>query len=206
MTPEIVCKDVKKLLAKLKCNLDPFYVNYVPEAYREVQDCFNIVDDKVKKQGGANIYGWQIWKTSYLIEGEFHSIWRTEEGEYRDITPKPFSLNKILFVPDNNIKYEGKQIKNIIINLSKKQLVDDLIAFREVEFRINNKGERANLKEVFLSIEEGSDLKKLKNIHGMIDQMIHKGLSHQSQCLYESGLKYKMCHRKIFQEIVARYS
>ena len=68
---------------------------------------------KVEKNGGGFQYGWQIWEwPDVMIEAEFHAVWNSPQGILIDITPKQIDTHKILFLPDANRTYEGKQVNN----------------------------------------------------------------------------------------------
>ena len=133
-TPEGVDKYIQKLIEILNPTHEPIYVDFKAEPEAKPSDCFPIVEQKVENQGGKMILGWQIWKTNNLVEAEFHAVWETPDGDLLDISPKEIIVDKILFVEDNNLKYEGKQIDNVRLNITKNSIVDDLILINKTIF------------------------------------------------------------------------
>ena len=184
------------MLSKLNCESDPIYVQCTPEYGAELNECFPLVQEKVKKHCGGIIFGWQIWKTRLLVEAEFHAIWESQSGELLDIAPKPITPNKILFVPDRKRIYEGKQVDNVRINILGNRLVDDFIEVCEASFRLQNKGDRALKHELTLEGEDARAYNIFERAKSMLQVMIAQGLNHQSSCPCNSGNKYKVCHGK----------
>lgn len=127
MTSQIEDKDVQRLLNRLNATHEPDYLDVTPEPGVNVRDCFVAVQEKVKQDGGRMIMGWQIWKGKHLIEAECHAVWEDEDQMLHDITPKDIPVSRILFVEDENLIYEEKQIDNVRVNLTNNDLVDDLI-------------------------------------------------------------------------------
>lgn len=194
MVPEEINSDVIKLVQLLGIRNEPIYLDVTPEPYSKVIECFPNVDEKISRDGGAHCYGWQIWKTEILIEAEFHAVWKSPDGELRDITPKQIPIPRILFLPDPEATYSGCQIDNVRINTTQNRLVDDFIELSEAIFRFENKGERAFDYEPSLSPKEA-------HIHGTLNQMkaavylmIMQGNSRNSLCFCGSNKKYKHCH------------
>lgn len=138
---------VKNLCNKLVPNGQPVELQVEATAHSIELDCMENVSKQIKKQGGSIQYGWQIWETlpGVMIEAEFHAVWVDEKNELHDITPKQIpGINRILFLPDESLKYEGKQIDNIRIPLKDDQLIRDFIGAAEKYIEIINKGELAD--------------------------------------------------------------
>ncbi|WP_165742184.1 SEC-C domain-containing protein [Pseudoalteromonas sp. Z1A6] len=202
MTPELICDDVKNLLVSLNSESEPVYVKCIPEIDAELDDCFPLVESKIKRMGGEIVFGWQIWKANFLIEAEFHAIWKTKSGELIDISRKAISPDKILFVQDSNRVYEGKQVDNIRVNIIGNRLVDDFIAVCEASFRLQNTGDKAFKHELTLIGAEAEAYSILEDSKIMLQAMIEQGFNHQSPCICNSGKKYKVCHGKKIHTLV----
>ena len=201
MVPEIECDGVKRLLAKLNCESAPILVKCIPEANAQLNDCFPLVENKIKHHGGLFVLGWEIRKTKLLVEAIFHAVWKSKDEKLIDISPKPVPTREIMFVHDVNAKYEGKQVDNIRINITNNQLVDDLIEIYEASFRLQNKGARAYEHELILEGKEAQLYKILENAKPFLEHMALQGLNHQSLCPCNSGKKFKVCHGKLINEI-----
>lgn len=192
---------VKRICSKIDVSEDPRYVPCKPIPGAAQSECFPLVDEKVAAEGGKRVLGWQIWQGEILVEAEFHAVWESPIGELVDITPKSMSFREILFLPDAKSKYEGKQVNNIRINLSGSSLVDEFIAVHDAVFRIENKGERALVREVLLSGAERIAHRKLTLVKPLIELMAHRGDTRKSQCPCGSGKMYRICHGREIRKL-----
>jgi hypothetical protein len=122
LIPPEIDDDVKKLILVVCPNSNPIYLPVEPENYAQANECFSAVAEKIKREGGSQILGWQIWKSSIIIEAEFHAIWKSPQEKLKDITPKLLPASKILFLPDPKANYTGAQVNNIYINISGNEL------------------------------------------------------------------------------------
>lgn len=206
MVPKIEDIEFKRLLIKIDASHDPIYLKVHPESGAQIGECFPAVQDKVHKDGGRMIMGWQVWKGNFLIEAECHAVWEDKEGELHDITPKSFPVDEILFVEDEKLVYAGKQIDNIRLNITKNSLVDDLILICEAIYRFDNKGERATLHDLssILTEEQMSHKEYLLRLRGSIDYILGNNGSRNSRCTCRSMLKFKDCHGKDLEKIVRK--
>jgi hypothetical protein len=198
MTPKIEDKEVQRLLNKLNATHEPDYLEVTPEPRADVNDCFIIVQDKVKKDGGRMIMGWQIWKGKHLIEAECHSVWEDNDGNLHDLTPKEFAVDKIIFVEDENLVYEEKQIDNVRLNITNNELVDDLILVAQAIYRFDNKEERASLYDLsgVLNDEQFRHKEYLMALKKFINVILAQKGSRKSLCPCQSGSKFRDCHGK----------
>jgi len=199
-TPEKIDEDIQNLLNKLKVTQIPIYLSIESDPNSTLQDCFPIVQKKVIDSGGKMVMGWQIWKADYLVEAECHAVWEDSEGILHDVTPKPPSFSKILFVKDESLIYQEKQIDNVRLNITNNKLVDELVLVSEAIFSFDNKGERAMLYGTdFLKSLTKAQMEyreELMLIHDLINiLLINKG-NRNSTCPCDSGNKYKHCHGK----------
>lgn len=204
MTPDSIDGDVKKLIKLLGTNTTPVYLDVTPESYSQVVECFPAIEEKIRRDGGSQELGWQIWKTEILVEAEFHAVWKSHDGELRDITPKQISIPRILFLPDPRAKYIGAQVDNIRLNITQNRLVDDFIKISKAIFRIENKESRAFEYELRLSGQEAQIYKVLKQMKEDLYFMIMQGSNRNSPCFCQSEKKYKHCHGNKLDEALNR--
>lgn len=185
-----------KLLSKLNATHEPIYLDVEAEEGAIPSDCFPTVMRKVQANGGKMILGWQIWKANYIMEAECHAVWETPDEELRDITPKAGGIQQIMFVEDDNLKYEGKQIDNVRLNITHNKLVDDLISVAEAVFQFENKGQRANLYDLtkVLSNEQKEAWLYLKGLKDLINLSLQANRTRESMCYCNSKKIYKNCH------------
>ena len=168
--PHLNDPDLKKLIQIIDPSLKPVYIPVEPETFAKENECFPAVQEKIKRCGGSQMLGWQIWQSDFLIEAESHAIWKSLDEKMVDVTPKYIPLNEnlrlpisqIVFLQDSKKEYDGKQVDNIRLNTTNNPVVDDFIKLAQSEFKILNKGERALKYEINLSVEESRELKKLQ--------------------------------------------
>jgi hypothetical protein len=124
---------------------EPIYLLVEPFNGSTPNECYINVGKYIQANGGSVQYGWQIWEWSnIMIEAEFHAVWVSPNGQYKDVTPKDFGINKILFLPDPNRRYEEKQINNIRKALKNTQAIKDYIQSADRMFELLNEGDLAN--------------------------------------------------------------
>jgi SEC-C motif len=203
--PQSDSPELHELLLQLTAKESPVRVQHQPEPGAIESDCFPTVDRKAQQEGGRRILGWQIWQTKLLIEAEFHAIWESPEGDLLDITPKPIALTHILFIPDSEANYEGRQIGNIRLNITGNALVDEFISIHDCLFRISNRGERADQYEISLKGREAEAYKVLSQAKVMVEEMATRGEGKKSSCICGSGKKYKLCHGKKVARIIREW-
>lgn len=196
-TPLEIDNDVKALVEKLDTGTSPVFLDVTPESYAQINECVAAVQQKISEEGGEEKLGWQIWAIPgvMIIEAEFHSVWVSPTGEMKDITPKQQGEQKVLFLPDPNLKYEGIQINNVRLNVSpKNHLIDDLILIFDTEFRLSNEGDLAHQSSVKLNT---ALLSNMENLQGLITHMIVDGCTRNSRCYCSRGQekkkKFKHC-------------
>jgi len=204
-TPSAISEPILSLCRSICASQKPVYVNHSPESYAQISDCFPAVDRKVRECGGQVLYGWQLWEWfDVLLEAEFHAVWLSPENELVDVTPNPFEVEKILFLPDPSMRYEGKQVNNVRVPLSSNPLTRDFIGIWNAIFRIQNKGDRANQSEVSLEGSEAQLHQWLQETRSFVLQMLESGLARNSLCPCNSGEKYKACHGRKLEKKLAR--
>jgi hypothetical protein len=122
----------------------PISVTCRPIPNQPENECFPIIEEYVAANGGEQIIGWAIWeRPGVFIEAEFHSIWRSPDGENIDLVPRIFPLDYITFLPAPNRRYDGLQVDNVRKPLIKdNDLIRYLYLFRR-KFEIMNSGDLA---------------------------------------------------------------
>lgn len=203
-TPNENDKDIQRLLKLIDSDIELVLLPIEPEPFAREHDCIGAVREKVIRDGGRIVFGWQIWKCDYLVEAEFHAVWETPDGEgLKDITPKNYpDITHILFLEDENTIYEEKIIDNKRINISGNELVDHLFAVNRADYRLKNRGEKALLRfEEFLNSltnDERRQLEELAVYKNNLSYMLDNGNTVNSPCHCRNNKKYKNCHGKDF--------
>lgn len=195
-TPQEIDDEVNDFCKHLSSS-KPIYLDIHKEPYALFDECYQNVENKIVHDGGDIVYGWKIWLApKCFIEGEFHAIWQSENGELRDITPNSTGEDLILFVPDPIKKYTGKRVNNVRKNLSSNRLVDDYIAINDAFFYFTNHGDNSTQPVQHFSGWEVELYKWLTGWKNDIQELISLKKGPGSACPCGSGLKYKKCHAK----------
>ena len=126
--PEKITSPVKRLRNRIAPNEQLKYVKVLPEPDAEINESFSNLERKIERDGGGIQYGWAIWYLpGILMEAEFHAVWVSPRGELIDVSPHQIEFTEIMFLPDSGTVYQGRQIGNIHIPLSKDPRVKEYI-------------------------------------------------------------------------------
>jgi hypothetical protein len=198
---------VEVILNRLDAEFEPIEINVTKVDGSIVNDCFNIVQEKVINDGGKMVIGWQIWKSPFLIEAECHAVWEDEMEKLWDITPKVNNAKNILFLEDDSILYENKQINSVRLNITENELVDQFIETFNAKFRFLNKGDWAQMYDLtdVMSDFEKEMLNALYIAQNGIAQILNKGGNLNSKCFCNSNKKYINCHGANFIKMMKNY-
>ncbi len=200
--PQLTDERLQALIKKIKSSFEPMYVPVMPEKYAIVNECFPNVDEKVKKDGGEIVYGWQLWKGTLITEAEYHAVWKSPAGELVDITPKQPPIKEILFIQDDNVKYTGVQIDNIRIRNNNNLVINDYIDVHRALFRLMNKGERAQSYKLSFTEREMQLYSALREMAFNLEMFAISEGNLDSQCYCNSGYKYDNCHRNKLENMI----
>lgn len=111
LPPKKVDSSVLEFCGRLSPGAKPVFVEVRAERISKLLDCHLNVDRKVERNGGRNVFGWQISEIpDVCLEAQFHSIWETPDKMLVDITPEEFKQNRILFVEDPHRSYNGTKV------------------------------------------------------------------------------------------------
>lgn len=183
-TPRSIDEDILQLCTEIADIGGLQYVDVIPEQYSTFNNCFPNVKKMVEKKGGIQIYGWSIWKwTNIFIEAEAHSVWKSPEGKLIDITPHIGGEDRILFLEDNSLIYDGNLIRSRRKPLTSSPLVKEYIdlAIRKENVIINSVGKTVSLP--------GDIVQKMLYIETILKSKVGRN----DLCPCQSGLKYKRC-------------
>jgi len=203
MTPERVDGHIAALVDRVVPGGTPVHLLVEAERFARKNECFPAVAEKIRRDGGQQILGWQIWEGKLIVEAEFHAIWKSPDGLWKDITPKPLFISRILFLPDEKAVYTGAQVDNVRVNVSGNPVVDDFIHANEGKFALLNAGDRAFAQEVRLNPDEDQLLQFLNCMMALTARMGRTGRGIGDPCLCRSGQDYRNCHRAQLQSALA---
>ena len=85
----------------------PLLVKVEPgPGYRELKCWFNALQHATM-YGGGPIFGWSIWKRADdRFFAQHHAVWRSDLGDYLDVTPNDDLAKCILFIPDGRAPFD----------------------------------------------------------------------------------------------------
>lgn len=204
LLPDKTNESIKKLVSKLGIEIEPMILDIIPGAGAEYGSCFVNVLNKVREENGEIIYGWQFCEYPYMIEAEFHAVWKSPNGQLIDITPSLSNENQILFVIDKSRVFQGESTDNFRFNTTTNELVDDIIRVEEARFRFMNAGQRKNmLGELPLNDNEASVWQAINLYSEVLEQMYFASCTIHSNCFCNSEISYSNCHRRILSQLLS---
>ncbi|MCE8023655.1 hypothetical protein [Billgrantia aerodenitrificans] len=145
---------------------EPRHVRHEPLPGAPTMECFSIVPEQVARFGGEQVLGWAIFEwRKVMIEAEFHTVWRNPNGDLVDLTPRPIPLRKILFLPDPNRRYEGRQVDNV-----RKPLVNDprIRRFIQLAERLTALLNEGDLADQYGEIPATPEMRDVQNEMGQL--------------------------------------
>ena len=144
VTPAEVGSAISSLCAEIAPGVTPFLVDVCPNPDEVANECFHVVRRQVEAVGGERIIGWSIWELpSVFVEAEFHSVWRSSDGRYIDLTPKIAATARILFLPDPVRTYEGRPLNNVRRALTQEPVLLEWFDALEAKYELMNRSGRA---------------------------------------------------------------
>ena len=201
VTPAEISTALQGLIDELVSGGRTTYVDVLPTIGAQANECFPLVEQRIKAEGGRAVVGWSLWELpSLFVEAEFHCVWQRPSGELLDVAPKKHETSKVLFLPDPTRKYEGRQVNNIRKVVRSDPLLDTYLETFSAEFNLLNEGERAWQHEVTLSGEEAIAREIILQTRAecffrLLDIFPIIGPYHPCPC--GSGKKVKWCHKRL---------
>lgn len=195
MTADINHPFLNILKEKLALDRAALYVPVEPEPSATVDNCFLNVRRKIQRHGGDIVHGWQVWQTPFYIEAVYHGVWQSIDGALVDITPKGLpGVSRILFLPEPERIYAGRQVDNVRLNTTNNPLVEDVFALSRAIFNFQNDGKRATQHDLFLTAAEVKYIQTLFITREQVLKLLYKGGSRRSTCFCRSDKPYEKCH------------
>ncbi len=118
----------------------PEFVDVVPGDAARVAYCFSNSAEQVARAGGAIAYGWAIWRwPGRYFEAEHHAIWRSPDGQLRDVTPMLYGQTRILFLSDPDAVFDPERYRPNILGAEPGNAVaEDYVALADARSAILN--------------------------------------------------------------------
>ncbi|SFE63405.1 hypothetical protein SAMN05518672_108182 [Chitinophaga sp. CF118] len=187
---------VRKLIDKIGSEYEYEIVLIKPDPTTTPGNCYFNVQDKVAKDGGKLVYGWAIWLSDIICEGEHHAVWEDEDGNLVDITPPRIPIDKILFVPDDRFMYEGKHIGSIRNSVVDNPLAEHIILFAGMKDFLLKFATRVGNEEHHFSTFTGNIYNHYDTLFNNALLFFRAGAKLGSTCYCGSLKSYSQCHGK----------
>ncbi|WP_342119794.1 hypothetical protein [Pseudoduganella sp. OTU4001] len=195
-TPSSISPGVLALCHDIVRNGVPEYVSVQVENGAIVNECFGNVAKKVAADGGSIQHGWTIWQTgAWMVEGEFHAVWKAPDGTLIEVSPKPDGESSILFLPDPKLVFSGMARGSVRRALVRSLPVDDYVNLAN---KFEALGLAARAGTVRISREALMQLMECKDT-ALAMMAADGGADHPCAC--NSGKRYKNCHSKAAKSI-----
>lgn len=204
-TPRRVNRAVRHLLKRMSLDTTPEWIEIKPRADAVIEDCTENVARAIAEHGGTARLGWMIWENDFMVEAIFHAVWESPDGRTVDVTPQGIPESRVMFVPDLSIRYEGRQIPNVRLNISGMMAVDHLIRINELKFAIQNAGDRSDQHRIMITPPESKALQWLETYRDAMSGALSAGMTDDSRCFCDSGMSYRHCHAPMFKESFAEF-
>jgi|GEM_PF-509358 len=204
-TPVDISAHIKQFCRSIAPEAKPVIVPVVPDAIAAERDCFYAVAERVKRDGGEIIFGWNIWTWPHVwVKAEHHAVWREPGGNLVDITPKANGAERILFIADPAKPYDyenNRRLMNICKALKPDPLIEAVFTAERELFEF----EEANTVPGTLVVNGDAD-----QYHGLLlvkeyqlAVLAQKYLRGSQPCPCRSGNKVRDCHGPDFQQMIA---
>ncbi len=120
-TPSVMSQNVSRLIKEIKPvgEIKSKYIEYTkPDAFSPYeQECYYNVARMIKNYGGEAVYGWVLWESDLMIEGEAHCLYRDNNGAVFDVTPRVSGEDKVLFVEDSRLNISLKHVRGTTFSM-----------------------------------------------------------------------------------------
>jgi hypothetical protein len=137
--PNQITDKIMELCNQVVPGAIPVFIEVVPHDYAIINECFNNVDEMVRRNGGEKVNGWSVWQwANIMVEVEAHAIWRSPSGRLIDITPHINQEKQILFLPDERLAFNGYSIDSIRMPLTDSPLIAELIQIKKWLFSVTS--------------------------------------------------------------------
>lgn len=193
--PDIAASQVARYLCYFEIDGELVELHTQPESHCRIGECISNVEMQVALRGGSIQYGWLLWLCQeYFLEGEFHAVWKSPEGELVDITPQ-MSRAKALFIAVPNMTLPPAKLRyNRRMPLTTDPLVlryIELATIRDIGY-LAKSGQQCSTTEINYLFYPTYIAYTLMQNKGNLN----------STCLCGSGDKFKNCHGKLPPKII----
>ncbi len=176
VTPAEFSPSIRSLCLELVSRVNPLYVDVQPIPDSASDECFVLVPEQIRRNGGQAAIGWAIWEwPSLFVEAEFHCVWRAPDGSLLDVSPKKSPTQRILFLTD-------------------------FLTASDAEYEFMNRGERAgqhgHIKVTGPEAEEYAAIQRTKANCFLKMVNLKPAIGAYDPCPCGSGKKVKWCHRE----------
>lgn len=193
-TPERLTEQIVEICKGIVEGIKPQYVKVQPQPWCKKLDCYANVSTMVEKYGGKQVYGWTIWIWKYImIDAEAHSVWQSPEGELIDVTPHEGNDERILYLIDNTMVYDGNIIGSRRFPLNDSPIVKELIDIANTNDKLLDElSNDDNIRNTEIKKEFYDNSLRSQNLLKALENKF-KNINRNDPCPCGSGRKFKLC-------------
>lgn len=101
VTPAELSRTLAALVESLVPGAKPVYADSAPREGERSTDSFAVVARQVAAEQGEAVPGWVLRELpGVYVEAEFCALWRSPEGELRDVVPRETRTRRVMFLAD----------------------------------------------------------------------------------------------------------
>ncbi|MEC5129022.1 hypothetical protein VSU19_19835 [Verrucomicrobiales bacterium BCK34] len=191
--PLDISKRLRDICEEVSPENYPIYMGIEPLPEFPPDNCYFNVAEMVEREGGDSVFGWAIYEWPRVWhEFQFHAIWRDNEGDLHDVTPRRDNEKVVLFLP-SELEFTGAPVSTRWFLMTSRSPVKEI---RDIQIEIEKLKQDSYAvrgaaplpvgpeRDLIISLEQ-------KKLFLMSQQNCAPKLSDPCPCM--SRQKYKFC-------------
>jgi hypothetical protein len=142
-TPPELTDRIRDFCLTISSESEPMYLSVEPFEIPLINECFDVVQSRIRRDGGCSVNGWLMWEwPNIMLDAEFHCVWRDSTGRLREIPPRQDGETRVLFLPD-----PAKPVTNDLVDNIRSPLFmhPDVIEFMNASTQITEMANQSPL-------------------------------------------------------------
>lgn len=203
ISPIEITAPVQQLIDRIRSEYIHEIVPVVPDPEAIAGKCYSNVADRVSKDGGNLVYGWAVWLSDFICEGEHYAVWEDRDGNLTDITPNRAKATQLLFIPDDRYIYEGVHIGNIRVSVGDNPLTEHLILLSDMKDYVLRYATRVDDENINFNTYTGNMYNHYNALRDNLQLYLENGGKMGTPCYCGSSKPYSKCHGKDLKAAIA---
>ncbi|CUH95676.1 hypothetical protein P22_1752 [Propionispora sp. 2/2-37] len=192
--PQRMTKEIEALCRQINSCASPVFIPVdCPDTGDEEADCLANVARKMLEEGGDFQCGWAVWEwPEVMLEAEFWTVWVNPAGQWIDVTPRGRG-NRLLFIADNQTKFQGTPINSIVKPMINHPLVREYVELNQTIWRQTDELTGAGKTDMEICEVVAPLIARKDALEQEIDQKLSGSVGRNDSCPCGSGKKFKKC-------------